>query len=62
MKQPRRAHVSTLDQHFRRVLQGLGFSVQKPERRDIERDEDAVRTWKRQTWQWLKWKPGAKTG
>jgi len=62
MKQPRPAHVSTLDQNFRRVLQGLGFSLQRPERRDIERDEDAVRTWKRQTWQWLKRKTAARTG
>jgi transposase len=32
-----------------RILGGLGFSVQKPERRAIERDEDAVQTWKRKT-------------
>ena len=37
-----------------RILGGLGFSVQKPERRAIERDEDAVQTWKRKTW------PGSK--
>ena len=37
-----------------RILGGLGFSVQKPERRAIERDEDAVRTWKRKTWPALK--------
>jgi transposase len=33
-----------------RILGRLGFSVQKPERRAIERDEDAVQTWKRKTW------------
>ena len=33
-----------------RILGGLGFSVQKPERRAIERYEDAVQTWKRKTW------------
>jgi transposase len=43
-----------------RILGGLGFSVQKPERRAIERDEDAVQTWKRKTWPALKKKPGAK--
>jgi transposase len=40
-----------------RILGGLGFSVQKPERRAIERDEDAVQTWKRKTWPRLKKKP-----
>ena len=42
-----------------RILGGLGFSVQKPERRAIERDEDAVQTWKRKTWPALKKKPSA---
>lgn len=40
-----------------RILGSLGFSVQKPERRAIERDEDAVQTWKRKTWPGLKKKP-----
>ena len=43
-----------------RILGGLGFSAQKPERRAIERDEDAVQTWKRKTWPALKKKPSAK--
>ena len=43
-----------------RILGGLGFSVQKPERRAIERNEDAVQTWKCQTWPRLKKKPNAK--
>ena len=43
-----------------RILGGLGFSVQKPERRAIERDEDAVQTWKRKTWPGLKKKPSAR--
>ncbi len=42
-----------------RILGGLGFSVQKPERRAIERDEDAVQTWKRKTWPALEKKPSA---
>jgi transposase len=45
-----------------RILGGLGFSVQKPERRAMERDEDAVQTWKRKTWPGLKKKPGEKAG
>jgi transposase len=45
-----------------RILGGLGFSVQKPERRAIERDDDAVQTWKRKTWPGLKKKPSASDG
>lgn len=47
--------------HIWRILGGLGFSVQKPERRAIERDEDAVQVWKRKTWPALKKKPSAKS-
>jgi transposase len=43
-----------------RILGSLGFSPQKPEKRAIERDEDAVRNWKRSTWPSLKKKPSAK--
>lgn len=43
-----------------RILGGLGFSVQKPERRAIERDEAAVQQWKRKTWPALKKKPSNK--
>lgn len=43
------------------ILGALGFSPQKPERRAVERDEEAVRTWKRCTWRALKKKrPGAR--
>ena len=45
-----------------RILRGLGFSVQKPDKRAIERDEEAVRSWKRRTWPALKKKPGARGG
>lgn len=38
------------------------FSVQKPEKRALERDEDVVRQWKRRTWPALKKKPGGKAG
>ena len=33
-----------------RILGSLGFSPQKPEKRAIERNDDAVRRWKRSTW------------
>jgi len=37
-----------------RLLGAMGFSSQKPDRRAIERDEDAVKRWKRKTWPALK--------
>ncbi len=43
-----------------RILGTLGFSVQKPEKRALERNEDAVRQWKRRTWPALKKKPSGK--
>lgn len=48
--------------HVWRLLGALGFSPQKPEKRAIERDEDAVRSWKRNTWPALKKKPSEKAG
>jgi len=44
------------------ILGALGFSPKKPERRAIERNEDAVRAWKRCTWPALKKRPGEKAG
>jgi transposase len=43
--------------HVWRVLGSLGFSCQRPEKRAFERDEKAIRTWKRRTWPALKKKP-----
>ncbi len=43
-----------------RILGSLGFSPQKPDKRAIERDQDAVQHWKRRTWPALKKKPSAK--
>jgi transposase len=40
-----------------RILGPLGFSPQKPGMRAIERNEDAVRDWKRRTWPALKKSP-----
>ena len=48
--------------HIWRILGSLGFSSQKPEKRAIERNEDAVRSWKRSTWPALKKKPSEKAG
>lgn len=48
--------------HIWRILGSLGFSSQKPEKRAIERDEEAVRSWKRSTWPALKKKPNEKDG
>lgn len=47
-----RAHVS-------RLLDRLGWSCQKPERRALERDEEAIAHWKRYRWAAIKKKPGA---
>ena len=43
-----------------RILGSLGFSPQKPEKRAIERNDDAVRHWRRRTWPALKKKTGEK--
>jgi transposase len=43
-----------------RILGALGFSVQKPDKRAIERNEDAVKHWKQRTWPALKKSPAAR--
>ena len=43
-----------------RILGALGFSAQKPDRRAIERNEDAVQIWKRKPWPALKKRPNDK--
>jgi len=40
--------------HVWRLLGAMGFSSQKPERRAIERNEQAVVAWKRKSWPALK--------
>jgi transposase len=40
--------------HVWRLLGAMGFSSQKPERRAIERNDEAVLAWKRRTWPALK--------
>lgn len=48
--------------HVWRVLGSLGFSCQRPERRALERDEPAIRRWKRVEWPAIKKKHGASGG
>jgi transposase len=48
--------------HVWKVLTGLGWSCQKPERRAVERDEAAIARWKREDWPRIKkrrttWRP-----
>jgi transposase len=47
--------------HLWRVLGAMGWSVQRPEKRAVQRDEAAIQRWKRHTWPALKKKPGAST-
>jgi transposase len=36
--------------HVWRVLRNLGWSLQKPARRAIERDQEAIQRWVKETW------------
>lgn len=42
------------------LLRSLGFTPQRPEKRALQRDEQAIRAWKRKTWLALKKKPAAR--
>lgn len=46
--------------HVWRLLGASGFSCQRPERRAIERDEKAIRRWKRLEWPALKKRPASR--
>lgn len=46
--------------HVWKLLGALGFSCQRPTRRAIERDERAIRRWKRVEWPAIKKKPAAR--
>jgi transposase len=48
--------------HLHRIVVGLGFSSQKPERRAREQDPAAVRNFRNRTWKRLKKRPNAKAG
>ena len=43
--------------HVWRILRQLGFSPQRPSKRALERDENAIRQWKRKRWPTLKKTP-----
>ncbi len=43
--------------HVWRLLRGLGWSCQKPEKRALERDERAISRWKREKWPSIKKNP-----
>jgi transposase len=45
--------------HVWRLLGASGFSCQRPERRAVERDEKAIRRWKRVEWPALKKRPAS---
>jgi transposase len=42
------------------LLRSLGFTPQRPERRALQRDEQAIVRWKKKTWPALKKTPGAR--
>ena len=52
-----RFHIRYHVDHIGRLLHGLGWSPQKPTRRAVERDEEAIQGWVKQTWPALKKKP-----
>ncbi|MHB0970563.1 MAG: winged helix-turn-helix domain-containing protein [Thermoanaerobaculia bacterium] len=47
--------------HIGRLLHSMGWSPQKPTRRAVERDNEAIRTWIRRDWSRIKKKPDGKT-
>jgi transposase len=55
----REFHVKFHRAHVGRVLAHLDWSCQKPERRALERDEEAIEEWKRRRWPAIKKKPGS---
>ena len=47
--------------HVWRLLRNLGWSCQRPSGKAMERDEEAIRRWKRYKWPALKKKPSEST-
>lgn len=45
--------------HVSKLLSSLGWSCQRPSKKAMERDEEAIRRWKQYTWPALKKKPAA---
>jgi transposase len=53
----RRMGIAYHRNHVGKLLHDLGWSHQKPERRALERDEEAIARWKRRVWPRLKKTP-----
>jgi transposase len=43
--------------HIGRLMKSLGWSWQKPQKRALERDEEAIENWKREKWPQIKKTP-----
>jgi len=43
--------------HIGRLMKSLGWSWQKPKKRALERDEEAIESWKREKWPQIKKTP-----
>jgi len=48
--------------HVWYILRDMGLSCQKPERRARERDEEAIRRWRKEEWPRIKKKRAARDG
>ena len=48
--------------HVWKILRAMNWSPQKPERRARERDEEAIRRWRKEDWLRIKKKPASKAG
>lgn len=48
--------------HVWRILQQLGWSCQRPTGRALERNEQAIRLWKKRRWPEIKKKPASRAG
>lgn len=57
----REAGVRVHPGHLWRVLGAMGWSVQRPEKRALQRDEKAIARWRRHTWPALKKSPAGRS-
>ena len=48
--------------HVWKILRKLGWSCQRPTGKALERDEEAIREWKKKRWPGIKKKPGNRAG
>ena len=52
--------VAYSEAHVWKILQGIGWSCQRPTKRAVERDEQKIKEWKQKTWPALKKTPNGK--